>query len=148
MLSPAPSTLKRYGLTLEDWMTLYERQEHRCPICGRLFDETVKPCIDHLHVPRWKKLKPEERKKYVRGLLCIYDNQRILPKGMTLQKAMNLVVYLQEFQCHFDTVSRRGDDLQMQVHSNRKSHRRKDSRSRQRRQDMLHPPLHELGEGS
>lgn len=98
MNPPSKTTLKKYGLSAEDWLQIYNSQSGKCPICCREFDEKVRPCIDHLHVPRYKKLKPIDRKKYVRGLLCIYDNRRILPKGMTLQRAENIVLYLRGFE--------------------------------------------------
>lgn len=95
---PTSATLKKYGLSADDYVSIWERQKGECPICERKFDEKVRAVIDHLHVPRYKKMSPDRRKKFVRGLVCIYDNRRMLPKGMTLQKAKNIVLYLQLFR--------------------------------------------------
>lgn len=140
---PSQATLKRYGLTILEWSQLYERQEHRCPICQRIFDEKVRPCIDHQHVPHWKKMKPEQRKKFVRGLLCLWCNQRMLPKGMTRQRAMNLVAYLEKFECRSDTVSVGRDDLKVQVDSNHECHHRQNERGQKARQHLISQPVHE-----
>lgn len=95
---PTKATLRKYGLSQDDFVHLWERQQGQCPICHRLFDEKVRAVIDHLHAPRWKKMPPDKRKRYVRGLLCLYDNRRMLPKGMTLQRARNIVLYLEKFE--------------------------------------------------
>lgn len=93
---PTKATLKKYGLTSYDWAVIYNSQNGCCPICGREFSEKVQPVIDHFHVPRYKTRK--DKKKWVRGLLCRYDNQRMLPKGMNLIRARNIVVYLEGFE--------------------------------------------------
>lgn len=95
---PTKATLRKYGLTEDDYAHLLEKQMNRCPICEREFSDKVRPVIDHVHVPKYKKKSPDERKKFVRGLLCIYDNRRMLPKGMTLQRARNIVAYLEKFE--------------------------------------------------
>jgi len=43
-------------------------------------------------------MKPEERRKWVRGIVCAYDNQRVLVKGINLEKAKNIVKYLEDFE--------------------------------------------------
>lgn len=93
---PTKATLKKYGLTEQEWLKMAEVQNNKCPICER-FLEDVKVAIDHYHFKNWKKLQPEERKKYVRGLLCVYDNFRLLPKGITTAKAKNIAIYLENF---------------------------------------------------
>jgi hypothetical protein len=40
---------------------------------------------------------PSEKKLYVRGLLCGYCNLRLLPKGMTAEKAERIHNYLSEW---------------------------------------------------
>jgi hypothetical protein len=90
---PSTKTLKKYGLTIEDYNKIGESQNWLCAICGLL-----KPLvIDHYHVKGFKRMQPEKRKIFVRGLLCIYCNLRLLPKGMDLDKARKLVSYLERF---------------------------------------------------
>jgi len=84
-------------MNLKDWENLYESQGGKCVICDRNFDEKIRPCIDHLHVKGYKKLSFEKRKKWVRGLLCLYCNRRLVPKGMTANRAYNIYKYLKEF---------------------------------------------------
>ncbi len=92
---PKPATLKRYGMTEADFLELAASQNNCCFICEKEFESL---CIDHEHVKGWKKMPPSERKKYVRGLVCIYDNFRLLPKGMTLAKARRIIKYLERYQ--------------------------------------------------
>jgi hypothetical protein len=102
LLTPTISTLRRYGLSIEEWRAMATAQDHVCYICNRL-PPSNRLCIDHAHIPKWKKLPPEKRKLYVRGLLCSYCNLRLLPKGMTLSKAKSIVTYLEAFKSRLDT---------------------------------------------
>jgi PHP family Zn ribbon phosphoesterase len=93
--TPSKATLKKYGLTLADWQEIYSLQTGICPICKR---PLLKPVVDHLHIRNWKKMKPEKRKQYVRGIPCNYCNRRRLSRGMTLEIARNIVEYLERFE--------------------------------------------------
>lgn len=66
---------KTYGLTMEMYEILLEQAGGGCEICG------VKPparlCIDHIHIKGFKKMVPEEKRKYVRGILCFMCNTGI-----------------------------------------------------------------------
>jgi hypothetical protein len=96
LITPTKQTLKRYGLSLEEWQAMADEQNHACYVCcvppkkGRL-------CIDHQHVRGWKKMPPEKRKLYVRGLLCFLCNTQYLGRGITIAKAHKIVEYLERF---------------------------------------------------
>jgi len=94
---PSKPTLKRYGLSLEEWKIMLGKQEGVCYVC-RKEPPSQTLCIDHFHVPKWKKMPPEKRKLYVRGLLCAYCNLRLLRKGWTLEKLQRAVTYVQAFE--------------------------------------------------
>lgn len=96
MRIPSPKTLAKYGLTEKDWLRLYRKQGGCCPICSRKMDKTI--CIDHFHVKGWLKMPPERRKLYVRGLTDWYCNHYYLGKGITIERAKNVVNYLEEFE--------------------------------------------------
>jgi formate dehydrogenase maturation protein FdhE len=55
---------KRYGLSPEDWQTMYEDQEGRCAICGEM--PTKRLVVDHDH-----------ETDQVRALLCSSCNVRL-----------------------------------------------------------------------
>lgn len=95
MKIPSPQTLRKYGLKKEDWVEMYNLQNGICPICKRPLEN---PCVDHLHIRNWKKMKAEKRKLYVRGIPCMYCNRRLLMRGMTLERARNIVDYLEKFE--------------------------------------------------
>lgn len=59
---------KNYGLTLEEHSELVK---DGCVICHKT-DGRI--CVDHIHVLGYKKMKPEEKKQYVRAALCFYCN--------------------------------------------------------------------------
>ncbi len=93
---PSKATLSKYGITEKEWLAIWESQGSKCPICGRSPPEVKLHC-DHRHVRNYKKMPSEARKLYVRGILCAYDNMNFLPVGMTLEKARNIVAYLEAF---------------------------------------------------
>lgn len=63
---------------------------HQLPKSGRLH-------IDHEHVKKWKKLPPDQRKRYVRGLLCFRCNTSFVGRGVTVDRARNVVSYLENY---------------------------------------------------
>ena len=67
-----------YGLTPENHNQLFVNQEGNCAICGRNQSEFKKLLyVDHLHIEGYDDLPPEEKGKYVRGLLCSTCNSAI-----------------------------------------------------------------------
>lgn len=116
---PRLGTLRKYGLTEADWLRMCEACNCTCVICGKPFED--RPLvIDHEHVKGFKARKnrksrkgktfkvrvmpPEERRKYVRGILHSYCN-RFVRKWLTLDRAEAIVAYLREFERVRVTVS-------------------------------------------
>jgi len=96
MKIPSQVTLKKYGLTALEWLELYNLQNGICPICKRAMEKTI--VIDHFHAKGWKQMKPEIRKLYVRGLTDWWCNKTFLGRGITVERAENVVEYLKEFE--------------------------------------------------
>lgn len=94
---PSKATLKKYGLSIKEWRNLLQLQGSVCFICEKV-PPSNRLCIDHLHVKGFKKMKPEKRKQFVRGLICTHCNYRLVHKSMTLPKARNIVKYLERFE--------------------------------------------------
>lgn len=94
---PSKATLSKYGLSLEDWRELAEKQESCCFVCRKI-PSKGRLCIDHEHVKGWKKMPPEQRKLYVRGLLCWVCNHYYLGRGINIEKAKNVVEYLIKYE--------------------------------------------------
>lgn len=63
--------LKNYGISLEEYNTKLKQQNGVCACCNTL---QPRMCVDHIHVLGYKKMPPEEKKKYVRGIVCFYCN--------------------------------------------------------------------------
>ncbi len=61
------------------------------PMKGRL-------CIDHEHAKGWKKMPPDERKLYVRGLLCFRCNTTFVGRGVTIERAQRVALYLEKYE--------------------------------------------------
>lgn len=74
-----------------------DSQEHACFVC-KVPPKKERLCIDHDHVKNWKKLPPETRKLYVRGLLCWRCNTTFLGRGITIERAENVVAYLKAYE--------------------------------------------------
>lgn len=98
---PAPATLRRYGLTADDWLALLAGQGWRCPIC-RKSGALVKWNTDHAHVPGWAKKPPEERKRFVRGVLCAWCNHRRVHSRMGSEEAQRIADYFKAFETRRD----------------------------------------------
>jgi len=94
---PKKATLRRYGLSIEEWLHILERQGGVCAICLKV-PPNGRLCTDHHHAPKWKKMPPAKRKLYVRGLLCAYCNLRLLRKGWTLAKLERAVEYVRQYE--------------------------------------------------
>ncbi len=94
---PSDVTLKKYGLSSEEWLDMLAEQGGVCGVCGRV-PATGRLVTDHEHVAGWKKMPPEQRKMYVRGLVCWFDNHSYLGRGITVAKAEGVVAYLKRYQ--------------------------------------------------
>lgn len=97
VLPPAPSTLKRYGLSMEEWKAILARQDGRCAVC-KLVPKKGRLCIDHDHAKGWKKMSNDDRKKYVRGLLCWRCNTTYVGRGASIERALATAAYLTAYQ--------------------------------------------------
>jgi len=94
---PSKPTLRRYGWTAEEWWARWEEQGLVCAIC-QVAPRTGRVVTDHEHVRGWKKMPPEERKNYIRGLLCWTCNANIVRRGITIQKLENAATYLRIYR--------------------------------------------------
>jgi hypothetical protein len=94
--SPTQKTLQKYGLTEQDWKIRWLLQGEKCPVCKRSGDNILF-VIDHEHVKGWKKMPPEKRRKFIRGIICTYCNQRRVGRGITTETAYNSYLYLKEY---------------------------------------------------
>jgi DNA-directed RNA polymerase subunit RPC12/RpoP len=93
---PGVATLRRYGLTTEEWLELMAAQDWKCPVCHKRTG--VQWVTDHEHVPMWKRKPPEERKRYVRGVLCAYCNHRRVNSRMPAAEARRIADYLAAYE--------------------------------------------------
>lgn len=96
---PSAKTLLKYGLSVDEWRAKLAAQGNVCAVC-KTVPKTGRFVTDHEHVKDWKKMPDEERKLYVRGILCYWCNRCYVGRGITIAKAQNVVAYLQ----HFDSV--------------------------------------------
>ncbi len=93
---PSPATLRKYGLDAQSWLAILESQNWVCAICKRV-PKTGRFVTDHAHVPKWKKMKPEKRRAYVRGLTCWWCNKTFLGRGISEARAVSVALYLRAF---------------------------------------------------
>lgn len=97
---PSVTTLRRYGLTTDDWLTLLKAQGWKCPVC--LKKTGVRWCTDHHHVPGWKSKPPEERRRYVRGVLCLFCNHRRVHSHLSAAEAQRIADYFTAYEARRD----------------------------------------------
>jgi Recombination endonuclease VII len=94
---PKSTTLKKYGISQEEWSEIARQQGGVCPICGKL-PENGRLVTDHEHIRGYKKMPTCNRKTYIRGLPCIRCNLMYLPIGISVEKAKNIVRYLEAYE--------------------------------------------------
>lgn len=93
--TPTLATLNKYGLSEGDFFMLLAYQGGVCAICGKVPNGHW--CIDHEHRKGWKKLPPGQRAACVRGILCWFCNHYYVGRGITIERAKNVVEYLQNY---------------------------------------------------
>lgn len=94
---PSAATLAKYGLDAGRFVVRLQAQGWVCSICGKV-PSTGRLVVDHFHVKGWKKLPPEQRRQYIRGLVCWYENHAYLGRGITVEKAREVLAYLERFE--------------------------------------------------
>lgn len=92
---PSKATLRKYGLSAEEWQAMWNKQNGVCPICLKPMSRAV---VDHKHIKGWKKLPANGRRKFVRSLLCWICNTRILTRGVTPEKLDRAAQYLRDWE--------------------------------------------------
>lgn len=102
---PSEKVLSKYGLDAGAWMDLFRAQDGVCAVCRKL-PTTARLCVDHDHAPGWKKMPPEERVRYVRGLLCFWCNKTYVGRAITVEKAQRVVEYLEAYAARRPTSDR------------------------------------------
>jgi hypothetical protein len=65
-----------------------------CQACGNLPKPGRSLHVDHEHVRGYKTMSPEDKRKYVRGVLCWTCNSVILRRGVTAAKLRSAADYL------------------------------------------------------
>jgi hypothetical protein len=95
-LIPSKLILDKYGLSSQEWEDILHKQGDMCPICKKE-SKTGRYVTDHFHAKGWKKMSPEQRKLYIRGVTCWWCNKQIIGRGITIEKLQNAINYLLEF---------------------------------------------------
>jgi hypothetical protein len=94
---PQARTLARYGLSVVEWLRILSGQGWTCAVCDKPAGVNVMN-IDHEHVPGWKNLPPEERKRYVRGILCWSCNWHGVPEYRSADFVRRVANYLAKYE--------------------------------------------------
>lgn len=97
MKTPIKATLQKYGLTEELWIEILQNQGGVCPICLKL-PSKERFVVDHQHIRGYKEKSPEEKRKFIRGILCWFCNRYYVTRGITIEKAENVVLYLEDYE--------------------------------------------------
>lgn len=94
---PAQQTLDKYGLSAGEWLAILDRQGGVCAICRKV-PSSGRFVTDHEHVRGYKNLPPDERASHVRGICCWFCNHAYLARGITVEKARNVLAYLLAYE--------------------------------------------------
>lgn len=68
-----PKLKQEFGLEDADYLGLFEKQGHECGTCTKKVEpyNSRKAQVDHAGVEGFAELPAEEKKKHVRGILCL-----------------------------------------------------------------------------
>jgi len=94
---PSVATIAKYGETDAGWKTIAARQGYACGACGKV-PPSRRLNFDHEHVRGWKTMAPEQRRRYVRGLLCYMCNTKRLSRGATVDNLLGAADYLRDYE--------------------------------------------------
>jgi hypothetical protein len=99
LVPPSQATLDKYGLSMDEWLGYIVTIDGvpACRICEKP-PRTGRFVVDHKHTPRWKDKPPEERKRYVRGVICTTCNHYVLTRYGSPLRHRNAAAYLEEFE--------------------------------------------------
>jgi hypothetical protein len=84
---------RQYGLTPAEFLAM---AANGCQACGAQPKPGRSLHVDHEHVKGWKAMLPEERRQYVRGVLCWHCNS-VLRVRVTVEQLRALADYLQRY---------------------------------------------------
>lgn len=84
---------KTYGLEQLHFDALLIQQSGRCGVCNKPLNKSI--FIDHEHVRGFKKMAPEMKRRFVRGLLCFTCNRYLVAKN-TLATIDLVAAYLKK----------------------------------------------------
>jgi len=90
---PTPATLRKYGLSLDQWRQMLQEQGGVCAICRKV-PKSGRLCIDHYHAKGFKHMAGTEKLRHVRGLCCSYCNRYKVAK-LDLTSSRAVVAYLE-----------------------------------------------------
>ena len=97
---PSKATVTKYGITVDEWLALLHNQGWMCPICQK--HRGVKWTTDHEHVRGWSKMEPEERRRFVRGILCRHCNWKVVHSRLTAAQARRIAEYIEAYEARRD----------------------------------------------
>ena len=98
---PQQKTVERYGITVDEWLALLHNQGWCCPVCRK--HKGVQWTTDHEHVRGWKAMPPEQRRRYVRGILCRHCNWKVVHSRLTAEQARRIATYLEAYEARRDS---------------------------------------------
>jgi hypothetical protein len=94
---PLDKTLAQYGLLPVDFEFMLKEQGWACGCCGKT-PASGRLFVDHEHVRGWKRMPPEERRKYVRGLACYTCNRFVLNHRINIKLLAGAIAYLTQYE--------------------------------------------------
>ena len=94
---PTKGTLRKYGLNEADWRAILDAQGGGCGVCGGV-PASGTLHIDHEHARGWRTMAPADRRTFVRGLLCWWDNGVLLRRGASPTRLRAAADYLEKYE--------------------------------------------------
>jgi|WetSurSiteA1Bulk_404760.scaffolds.fasta_scaffold00089_5 hypothetical protein len=91
--------IKLFGITIDEYYHMFDSQNGRCAVCGRPQSECSRAfAVDHIHIDGYEKFSIQEKRKYVRGLLCVSCNTALGKLQDDPEILQNAIDYLLSYQ--------------------------------------------------
>lgn len=90
--------MSNFGITEERYEQILASQGNKCAICINSENlDNKNLAVDHFHVENYNNLAPEQKSKFIRGLLCQRHNLLLGQANDDVEDLRRCINYLQQF---------------------------------------------------
>ncbi len=93
----------KFGISLEEFDVLFLQQQSKCKACKSTEHNGRNWSVDHEHIEGYADLPSNDKKKYIRGILCHPCNAGLGLFKNSIEKLESAIQYLKDYQARKST---------------------------------------------